>query len=146
MTRTPFFPMLDNGLSFLDLIFAYISLLNLVVISTRRKHLLKKKKIQVYVRGSILTSSIFTLFSFNINATQDVGRQVKTKIIEGKCLWIYQVVPTFDCQGVFYCLLNACLMPAFKLRPSLHCTKQKEKRVSNDNKKYNKTKNDGKKY
>ena len=127
MTRTPFFPMLDNGLSFLDLIFAYISFLNLVVISTRRKHLLKKKKIQVYVRGSILTSSIFTLFSFNINATQDVGRQVKTKIIEGKCLWIYQVVPTFDCQDVFYYLLNACLMPAFKLRPSLHCTKQKEK-------------------
>ena len=44
VTRTPFFPMLDSGLSFLDLIFAYISLLNLVIISTRRKNLLKKKK------------------------------------------------------------------------------------------------------
>ena len=39
VTRTPFFPMLDSGSSFLDLIFAYISLLNLVIISTRRKHL-----------------------------------------------------------------------------------------------------------
>ena len=44
VTRTPFFPMLDKGSSFLDLIFAYVSLLNLVVISARRKHLFKKKK------------------------------------------------------------------------------------------------------
>ena len=36
---TDFFLMLDNGSSFFDLIFAYISLLNLVVISARRKHL-----------------------------------------------------------------------------------------------------------
>ena len=44
MSRTVFFPMLDNGSSFFDLIFTYISLLNLVVISARSKHLLKKKK------------------------------------------------------------------------------------------------------
>ena len=35
VTRTPFFPMLDKGSSFLDLIFVYMSLLNLVVISAR---------------------------------------------------------------------------------------------------------------
>ena len=39
VTRTVFFLMLDNGLSFFYLIFTYISLLNLVIISTRRKHL-----------------------------------------------------------------------------------------------------------
>ena len=70
---------------------------------------------------------MLTLFSFDVDAAQDVGRWVKTKFIEGKGPRIYQIVPTFDHQGVFYCLLNACLMLAFKLRPSLHCTKQKEK-------------------
>ena len=44
VTQTPFFPMLDKGSSFLDLIFAYMSLLNLVVISARMEYLLKKKK------------------------------------------------------------------------------------------------------
>ena len=55
VTHTVFFPMLDNGSSFFDLIFAYISLLNLVVISTRRKHL--KKKREVYMKRPILTNS-----------------------------------------------------------------------------------------
>ena len=44
MMHTVFFLMLDNGSSFFDLIFTYISLLNLVIISARSKHLLKKKK------------------------------------------------------------------------------------------------------
>ena len=44
VTRTPFFPMLDKGSSFLDLIFAYMSLLNLVVISARIEYLKKKEK------------------------------------------------------------------------------------------------------
>ena len=71
VTRTPFFLMLDSGLSFLDLIFAYIPLLNLVVISTRRKTLVKKKKkIQVYKGESILTSSILTFFSFDADAVK----------------------------------------------------------------------------
>ena len=35
VTRTTFFPRLDKGSSFLDRIFAYMSLLNLVVISAR---------------------------------------------------------------------------------------------------------------
>ena len=38
------YPRLDNGSSFFILIFAYISLLNLVFISAKGKHLLKKKK------------------------------------------------------------------------------------------------------
>ena len=44
VTRTPFFPMLDKGSSFLGLVFAYMSLLNLVVISARIEYLHKKKK------------------------------------------------------------------------------------------------------
>ena len=43
VTRTPFFPMLDKGSSFLDRIFAYMSLLNLVVISARIEYLQKKR-------------------------------------------------------------------------------------------------------
>ena len=121
VTRTPLFPMLDSGLSFLDLIFAYISLLNLVIISTRRKNLLKKKKIQMY------TSSMLTLFSLDVDAAQDVGRRVKTKVIEGKGPRIYQIVPIFDHQGVFYRLLNTRLMPAFEFRLSLNCAKQEAK-------------------
>ena len=38
VTQTPFFPILDKGLSFLGLIFAYMSLLNLVVISARMEY------------------------------------------------------------------------------------------------------------
>ena len=44
VTRTPFFPMLDKGSSYLDRIFAYMSLLNLVVISARIEYLQKKKR------------------------------------------------------------------------------------------------------
>ena len=38
VTQTPFFPILDKGSSFLGLIFAYMSLLNLVVISARMEY------------------------------------------------------------------------------------------------------------
>ena len=44
MTCIVLFPRLDNGLSFFILIFAYMSLLNLIVISAKGKQLLKKKK------------------------------------------------------------------------------------------------------
>ena len=63
---------------------------------------------------------MLTLFSFDVDAAQDVGRWVKTKFIEGKGPRIYQIVPTFDQQGVFYCLLNTRLMPTFELRLSLN--------------------------
>ena len=43
VTRTPFFPMLDKGSSYLDCIFAYMSLLNLVVIFARIEYLQKKR-------------------------------------------------------------------------------------------------------
>ena len=39
VTRTILFPKLDSGSSFFDLIFAYLSLLNLVVIPARGKYL-----------------------------------------------------------------------------------------------------------
>ena len=81
----------------------------------------------MYTRESILTSSILTLFFFDVNAAQIVGRRVRTKVIEGKGPRIYQIIPTFDRQGVFYCLLNTLLMPAFELRLSLNCTKQEAK-------------------
>ena len=42
--RIVLFPMLDNSSSFFHLIFTYMSLLNLVVISTKRKTLVKKNK------------------------------------------------------------------------------------------------------
>ena len=44
VTRTTFFPRLDKGLSFLDRIFAYMSLLNLVIIFARIEYFKKKKK------------------------------------------------------------------------------------------------------
>ena len=44
MTCIVLFPRLDNGSSFFILIFAYMSLLNLIVISAKGKELLKKKK------------------------------------------------------------------------------------------------------
>ena len=61
VTRTTLFPMLDNGSSLFDLIFAYMSLLNLVVIPARGKHL-KKKKTSVY--KGINTNEPNTYFFF----------------------------------------------------------------------------------
>ena len=66
VTRTPFFPMLDKGSSFLDLIFAYMSLLNLVVISARIEYSGKKgrRKARLILMTSQLTRLILTLFFF----------------------------------------------------------------------------------
>ena len=72
-------------------------------------------------------SLILTLFSFNVDATQDVRRRVRTKVIEGKCPWIYQIVLTFNRQSVFYRLLNTHLMPTFEVKPSLHWVKREAK-------------------
>ena len=49
----------------------------------------KKKKKEVYTRELIMTSLILTLFSFDVDAAQDVGRRVRTKVIKGKGLRIY---------------------------------------------------------
>ena len=75
VTRTVLAPIADKGSSFLPLIWAYMSMLNFVVISARGKHLLTY--IQVYARESILTNLTLTLFSFNIDDVQDVRRQVQ---------------------------------------------------------------------
>ena len=83
--------------------------------------------------------SILTLFSFNTNATKNVRRQVRSKVVKGKGPWINQIVPTFDRLCVSYYGLNALLMPAFKLRPSLNCAKQKIKELVAINSKYGKT-------
>ena len=74
VTRTPFFPILDKSSSFLDLIFAYMSLLNLVIISVRMEYLLKKKKKEHskenwYWQSHTLTKLTLTLFFFNTESS-----------------------------------------------------------------------------
>ena len=129
MMRTVLFPMLDDGSSFFDLIFSYMSLLNLVVISTKRKTLVKKKKTQVYTRESILTNLTLTLFFLNINVVQDKGRRLWTKTIEGESPWVHQIVLVLNRFHVFNCLLLLLFIPALKLGSSLNCTKQGMKEV-----------------
>ena len=84
VTRTPFFPMLDKGSSFLDLIFAYMSLLNLVVISANIEYLRKKghRKAKLVLMTSHLTRLTLTLFFFNIKCAQDVRGQIRPKIVK----------------------------------------------------------------
>ena len=74
--RTDLVPSADKGSSFLFLIRAYMSLLNFVVISARREHLLIF--IQVSTKKATLTNLTLTLFSFNLYDSQHVGRWVWT--------------------------------------------------------------------
>ena len=60
MMHTVLFPRLDRGSSFFDLILAYMSLLNLVIIFAKGKHLKKRGTMK-----STLTNLTFTLVSFN---------------------------------------------------------------------------------
>ena len=84
VTRTHFFPMLDKGSSFLDLIFVYMSLLNLVVISTRIEYLKKRhRKAKLILTTSHLTRLTLTHFFFNTKSAQDIRRWIRTKIVEG---------------------------------------------------------------
>ena len=70
VTHTAFFLKLDSGSSFLDLIFAYMSLLNFVVISARRKHLTGDPKC---TRVELtLTRTILTFFALNTDLTKNV--------------------------------------------------------------------------
>ena len=129
VTRTPFFPMLDNNSSFLDLIFAYISLLNLVVISARRKHLLKKKKNpSVYKRINTdeHNTNELNTYSFFLQC-RDRAERRETGRDQGYRRQRFANLlgrPNFQSLGRIYRLLNTLLMPAFELRPSLNCTKQ----------------------
>ena len=74
--RTDLVPIADKGSSFLFLIQAYMSLLNFVVISARKEHLLIF--IQVSTKKATLTNLTLTLFSFNLYDSQHVGRWVWT--------------------------------------------------------------------
>ena len=72
--RTNLVPIADNGSSFLFLIQVYMSLLNFVVISARREHLLIF--IQVSTKKATPTDLTLTLFSFNLDKSQHVRRWV----------------------------------------------------------------------
>ena len=81
VTCTFLAPRLDKGSFFLVLIRVYILWLNLVVIPTRGKHLLKKKKKGMRRKG--MMSLIVTLFLLNVKVAQDEGRGFLTAV-EGK--------------------------------------------------------------
>ena len=72
--RTNLVPIADKGSSFLFLIRVYMSLLNFVVISARREHLLIF--IQVSTKKATPTNLTLTLFSFNLDKSQHVRRWV----------------------------------------------------------------------
>ena len=67
MIWTDLVPIADKGSSFLFLILAYISLLNFVVISTRREHLSIIIQVSTKRKRAILTNLILTFFSLNID-------------------------------------------------------------------------------
>ena len=73
---TDLVPMADRGSSFLPLIRAYMSLLNFIVISAKREHLLIF--VQVSTKRATPTNLTLTLFSFNFYDAQHVGRWVQT--------------------------------------------------------------------
>ena len=60
--RTDLVPIADKGSSFLFLILAYISLLNFVVISTRREHLSIIVQVSTKIKRATLTNLILTFF------------------------------------------------------------------------------------
>ena len=121
VTRTVFFPKLDSGSSFLDLIFAYMSLLNFVVISARRKHLTGDPKC---TRVELtLTRTILTFFALNTDLTKNIRGQVRTEVVKGEGSGINQVFLVLNRLSVPDCGFNALLVPALKLRPSPNCAR-----------------------
>ena len=74
--RTDLVLIADKGSSFLFLILAYISLLNFVVISTRREHLSIIVQVSTKRKKATLTNLILTFFSLNIDESQHVRRWV----------------------------------------------------------------------
>ena len=71
-------PIANKGSSFLFLIFAYISLLNFVVISAKREHLSIIVQVSTKRKRATLTNLILTFFSLNIDESQHVRRWVWT--------------------------------------------------------------------
>ena len=87
MTCTTFFPRLERGSFYLAFILAYISRLNLVVISTCPKVCVKKKKKQQQQqqkgengKNEENLKAKLTFF-FNLDGTQDEGRRLGTKTV-----------------------------------------------------------------
>ena len=119
--RTIFFPILDKGSSFFALILAYMSLLNLVVISARGKSV--KKMCMLNVRA-VLTSLGLTLFSFNVKISQDEGRRLQTKTVKSKSPRIHEVVPTLNHARVINSLLHSFFVLALQLRLCLSYSKR----------------------
>ena len=78
MIRTDLIPIADKGSSFLFLIFSYISLLNFVVISTRRENLSIIVQVSTKRNRATLMNLILTFFSLNIDESQHVRRWVWT--------------------------------------------------------------------
>ena len=76
------------------------------------------------MRKSALTSLELTLFSFNIEITQDEGERFWSKTIEGKCPWVHEIIPALNCTHVINGLLHLLLVPAFEFGPSFNCSKQ----------------------
>ena len=122
ITRTPLVPRLDSGSFFLALIRAYIPWLNLVVIPTKGEHFKKKN----------MDEPTLTLFFFNIQVSYDKSKWFRTKAIEGKSLWIHQIVKVLDRLCVLDCVLNTSLVPTFELGSSLNYTRQRAKELSDD--------------
>ena len=76
--QTDLVPIVDKGSPFLFLIRAYMSLLNFVIISARREHLLIIIQVSTKRKRATLTNLILTFFSLNIDESQHVRRWVWT--------------------------------------------------------------------
>ena len=64
-----------------------------------------------------------TLFSFDIEITQDEGGMFWPKTVKGKGPWVHKIVPTLNRLCIINGPLHSLLVPAFQFRLSLSCTK-----------------------
>ena len=71
-----------------------------------------------------MTNLELTLFSFNIEITQDEGGRFWSKTVEGKGPWVYEIVPALNCTRVINGLLHSLLVPTFEFGLSLNYAKQ----------------------
>ena len=76
------------------------------------------------MKKSALTNPGLTLFSFNFEITQDEGGRFWSETIEGKGLWVHEIVPALNCTRVINGLLHSFLVPALKFGSPLNCAKQ----------------------
>ena len=93
-----------------------------------------------------MTRIILTLFSFNTKLTKNVRRRVRTEVVKCKRSGVNQFVPALNRLSVPDRSLDAFLIPALKLRPSLNYAKQRNKEVSKTRASKVAKLNDGEKY